>query len=312
MPTNFEFSDDLDALISAPAREAAPAAIEPERFTCAKCRGTGKVTFGYVNIRTGDCFACSGRGFHKQAPAVRLAANAKRKETVYTNLAKHRAEFEAAHPALNAALNQMAGWSEFARSMVVAVEKYGYLTEKQLAAAYSAMAKAAARDEARAAEKAAPKAGSGKVEISAISALFAKAVDNDIKRPVFRAEGIEISKASDRGSNAGALYVKGNDGVYYGKIVGGAEFIPSREAPAGTLGLLQAVAADPTAEAIKYARRTGRCSCCGKTLVAPISIRAGIGPICAEKWGLDFRRELAADELANEAAIEAAAKAAGE
>ncbi len=47
--------------------------------------------------------------------------------------------------------------------------------------------------------------------------------------------------------------------------------------------------------------RFGRCSCCGRDLVDPVSIRAGIGPICAERWGLDYRRELAAQELAGEA-----------
>lgn len=35
--------------------------------------------------------------------------------------------------------------------------------------------------------------------------------------------------------------------------------------------------------AVEYGRATGRCSVCGRTLTDPVSIEAGIGPICAEK-----------------------------
>lgn len=34
-----------------------------------------------------------------------------------------------------------------------------------------------------------------------------------------------------------------------------------------------------------YAMRSGRCFMCGRTLTVPSSISAGLGPICAEKWG---------------------------
>jgi hypothetical protein len=38
--------------------------------------------------------------------------------------------------------------------------------------------------------------------------------------------------------------------------------------------------------AVRYGRQTGRCSCCGRELTNKASIDAGIGPICASKWGL--------------------------
>jgi hypothetical protein len=36
------------------------------------------------------------------------------------------------------------------------------------------------------------------------------------------------------------------------------------------------------------AQRTSHCGCCGKSLTDPNSIAAGIGPICADKWGVSF------------------------
>jgi len=45
------------------------------------------------------------------------------------------------------------------------------------------------------------------------------------------------------------------------------------------------IAANPKEVAIEYGRATGKCSCCGRVLTDPDSIAAGIGPICAEKWG---------------------------
>lgn len=301
-----DFSD-LDELIAAPIRADAPnephKPVEPAKFTCRKCNGTGRVTFGYVNVRSGECYACGGRGFHKQPHEKRVAANAKRKATAAANLASRTAEFHEEHPGLIERLAQIAEWHDFARSLVEQFNDRGRLTENQIAAAYRALAKVDERRQQRREQRRAENsAKSGELDISGVAKLFETAVDNDIKRPVFRAEGMQISKASARSANAGALYVKSAEGIYYGKIVdGGKRFLASREAPAETLEKLRAIAADPTGEAIKYARRTGRCSCCGRGLVDPVSIRAGIGPICAERWGLDFRRELAAEELTEEA-----------
>lgn len=35
-----------------------------------------------------------------------------------------------------------------------------------------------------------------------------------------------------------------------------------------------------------YALKSGRCFMCGRTLTVPSSISAGLGPICADKWGM--------------------------
>ena len=49
---------------------------------------------------------------------------------------------------------------------------------------------------------------------------------------------------------------------------------------------LQAVAQDVTGAAKLYGQETGNCGCCGRELTVRESIERGIGPICAERFGL--------------------------
>tara|TARA_R110000868_G_scaffold403456_1_gene680773 strand:- start:11 stop:427 length:417 start_codon:yes stop_codon:yes gene_type:complete len=56
----------------------------------------------------------------------------------------------------------------------------------------------------------------------------------------------------------------------------------------GEVSLIEAVqnaAEDPLAAAQLYGKHTGSCSCCGRELTREDSIAAGIGPICATKFG---------------------------
>jgi hypothetical protein len=110
--------------------------------------------------------------------------------------------------------------------------------------------------------------------------MFETARNSGHKKPIYRAAGLVISRASDHGKNPGALYVKTAEGdEYLGKIIG--TDYTGKPAPG-----LVAIAADPRGEAVRYGKRTGTCSCCGAELSNPKSIAAGIGPICATKWGL--------------------------
>ena len=52
------------------------------------------------------------------------------------------------------------------------------------------------------------------------------------------------------------------------------------------IAALERVAKDPTAAARLYGQETGQCSCCGRELTRKESIDRGIGPICAELFGL--------------------------
>lgn len=252
-----------------------------EQITCPKCHGRGYRTYGYVNIRSYPCGVCKETG---KVTARRLENidRAKRAEaTRKNNENERRQQFVTENEKLIRFLSNASEWSSFAASMMDSFRRYGKLSEKQIEAGRSMMEKAAARK----AERIAAAANGPKLDVSAIEALFATATGNGLKRPVFRAtDGIVVSLAPATGRNAGALYVKEND-EYAGKIVNGV-YQATRTASERVLPRLQAIAADPMGEATLYGKQTGVCGCCGRELTDPNSIAAGIGPICANKWGL--------------------------
>lgn len=186
-----------------------------------------------------------------------------------------------ANPDVAAWLNAKRETFDFAESLASALSRYGSLTPNQLAAAQRCMD----RDAQRAAERIeraanAPEADTRKIEIA-----FAYAQDKGIKRPKMVLNGYKFSLAPAHGMNAGALYVtRTEDDQYLGKIKDG-RFQASRECrPEDTVAILR-VTSDPHAEALAYGRRTGNCCICNRELTNHASIDAGIGPICAEKYG---------------------------
>lgn len=257
--------------------------------TCQRCKGTGHFR---GRVRSFVCKACNGKGKVTMAKARSQKANDSR----VANIPVRKAEWIAAHRTEYEHMVAQSEYFRFHMDLLRSLDNYGSLTDRQLAAIHHSIVAEKERHERFQAER---DAKSGTVDISGIMALFATATDNDIKRPIFRIEIVVISKAPANGTNAGALYVKDHEDNYLGKIVAG-EFLATRGAPANTIDHLRAVAADPTAEAIKYGRRFGRCSCCGHSLVDPVSIRAGVGPICAEHWGLEWRRDSAREQLRDE------------
>jgi hypothetical protein len=79
--------------------------------------------------------------------------------------------------------------------------------------------------------------------------------------------------------------------VCVGKIENERASVFARKADAaGTtqfkvLDLLAEFEEDPLAAAKKYGKLSGRCCSCGRDLTDPASIEAGIGPICAQRFG---------------------------
>lgn len=172
------------------------------------------------------------------------------------------------------ALNGMAEWNSFAASLVMQYRSKGALSEKQWDAAERMIRKVADTKTRKATLQ-------RSVDVSAIENLLRGA---KVKRPVFRAAELAFSLAPTSGKNAGAVYVKrGPD--YQGKIMNG-QFLPASTCLPSTADAVVSVANDPRGEAIKYGRTTGRCSCCGRELSDPVSVEMGIGPICADRWGL--------------------------
>lgn len=277
MADDLPFSSDNAAL---PTDEQAKASVlKTFCQPCAKCHGR-KVFYSFTGNPVGPCFTCKGTGQQEfrtspeQRERARGAAQA-RKESQQQGAWEG---FAAQHPEVAAWIEANPGF-EFAASLGAAVRKYGSLTERQLAAAQKCVDGAKARQEARsAAISAAPT-----LTLEVVEKAFQKASENGVRRPKLRLAEFTFSLAPETGRNAGAIYVKEGE-QYLGKVAGG-RFLRTRDCTDAQQAGIQAVAADPMAAAVAYGKRFGACSVCGRELTNDGSIDAGIGPICAGKFG---------------------------
>lgn len=273
---------DIADLNAAPAKRADPK-FARKVFTCEACNGTGRWVGGFNRHGNAQCHTCHGRGTLVTDPKARAkarAASANRKARV---AAAAQEQNEAT--GLVAALTDMIGWNDFARSLVAQNEAGRAWSEAQVAAAQRMIDKAAA---SRAAKEQA-KAEAPSVDLEAIVEMFETAMASGYKKPMYRALGLRIKPGRD-----GSLYVMTEDRMEYGtygeqpgyegKIVDG-KFHAVRAAAEDTPAKLAAIAADPRGEAVRHGQRTGTCACCGRPLQNHASIDAGIGPVCAQKWG---------------------------
>lgn len=268
---------DADGNFNPPTVAKPSRFAKTQQFPCSACGGSGKYRGVRLHQPSSECFACGGKGFFLTSEADRAKKRTQRAEGKQRKLATARAAFDEANPGLIQFLIGAAGWSEFARDMVDALDKYGSLTEGQAGAVRKMKATCEAKRAERAVERA---AGGREIDLGPIRAMFEAALASGKKLPVYRAAGLVINRAPDHGKNPGALYVKDQEsGDYLGKILG--TVYSGKPAPG-----LEAIAADPRAEAVKWGRETGRCSCCGLELTNKESIELGIGPICITKWGL--------------------------
>lgn len=238
---------------------------------CPKCRGRGRF-ISYNGRDVGPCYTCKGSGKRefKTAPTVRAAA----RERAQAAPQGRWAAFETAHPAEAAWIARSTPTFEFAASLRAAVEKYGELTERQLAAATKCATPKGALTESRATH----------VDASKIVTAIQNGRASGLKWVCLRFAGLTIYEAKNK---PGVLYVKsgrGEAGIYLGKIAGDA-FHPSRDCDADTLAKVVLIASDPAAAARVFGLQTGSCSCCGRELTDPVSVAAGIGPICGSRFG---------------------------
>lgn len=252
-----------------------------ETFPCGQCAGTGKWSGGTNRHGNSNCLACKGKGFFYASYKDRMKAKAKRVERKAKVLDDKRSDFMVAHKDLIDGLSKMQ-WHSIASSLMAGFTKYGSLTEKQIALGTKIVQEQAERDAKR---NATPKA---KVDLARVHEIFNSAKAAGKKHPKLNLDGLSLSLAGPNSKNAGAIYVKAGksfDAEYYGKVMGG-EFHKMRSAPDSVTEALIGLAKDPLATATAYGRSTGTCACCGRELTNKASIEAGIGPICAENWGL--------------------------
>lgn len=247
------------------------------KHTCEHCAGSGR----WSRNQSRKCHACNGRGWFKTPARQRAKQRQYSRTTKQNQLARTQAAFVEANPGLIEGMRAIAGWNGFAASLVEAFTRWGALTEKQTEAAQRTLAKVSARDKERKAERA---RNTVEVDLTPVHEMFQNAAERGLKRPTYRAEGLVLSRAPDSGRNAGAIYVKA-DGDYQGKITPDHKFQPVADALDTTTDALQVIARDPEEAAINYGRATGSCACCGRELTDPVSIEAGIGPVCAANFG---------------------------
>lgn len=279
--------DDLEAAINGPKDLSKVPNIAPTGFVenCPKCRGGGRF-ISYTGRDLGSCFNCGGTGkmTFKTSREQRQRDKSKSAGRKVRKAQANLDAFKISHPDVFAWFD--GSTFEFAIQMRASVEKFGSLTERQLAASYrSAARRAEVMAESKARVDSAPA-----IDTSKIEAAFAQA-SSILKKPKLRVAGMVISHAPATSKNAGALYVKSatqtnaeGARLYLGKIMGG-KFIRSRECADDQEAAILGVAQDPKGAAIVYGRVTGQCACCGRPLENKESVERGIGPVCAEKFG---------------------------
>jgi len=273
-----DMSNDLD--FGAPIKSATPEVTYFEQ-DCPKCSGTGTY-MGYSRYGM-HCFACKGKGkmTFKTSPATRAKAKASAQRRAEVKADAHAVkvqEWKDANPAETAWMATSADRFEFARAMLEALNKFGSLTEKQFATVQRLTAQSAERKATRV--ESAPV-----VTVGAIEVAFNKAKEAGIKFPKLRLDTFVFSPAGENSKNAGAIYIKNKeDGVYLGKVAGGRLFT-SRDCTTEASERIVAVASDPKQAAVAYGQKFGKCAICARQLTDADSIKLGIGPICAEKYG---------------------------
>jgi len=123
---------------------------------------------------------------------------------------------------------------------------------------------------------------------AAIRAVLTTAVMNGQNKPQLNIGDFNFSLAPAYGANPDYIYIK-HKHQYIGKINGAAMQLSLT--PQDTdiaVALADAFNKDEDElyiAAVEYGRKTGICSCCGRTLTNSESIALGIGPICREKYG---------------------------
>jgi hypothetical protein len=270
--------------------DAAPVTKTDNRvqYPCTACAGSGFYRGVRMHQVQDKCFACNGRGYFLTSPEQRrkgrsaaASRRAKAAEEKQRQLNKAVDQWKTDNAGLHAYLISVCHWNNFAQGLLQSVEDWGGLTDGQRDAAVRMQDKHNARE----ADKEAELADKPTIDLTRIKELFDRALASGLKKPVLRLGALSLKLAPKTGKNPGCTYVFDHDD-YAGKVTPDGKFIALKSAPAAIEGELIALASDPLAALTAYGKRTGNCSCCGRPLTNPVSVAAGIGPICAGKWGL--------------------------
>ena len=255
-------------------------------YDCPRCRGTGKYTYGYVNLKTVDCGKCRGTGLLKTSPKQRLANRVSSAKAAIKRKEQNVEEFGKREPAALAWLNSNNG--NFAASLLDQVKKRGDLSPKQLQAVYESIARE--EDWAKQREQ---KATQTQIDMTDLLDRFALALKAGIKRPKVNTGDLLFSLAPAHGHNAGCVYVKGEkdaygDRPYLGKITPEGKFFAGRGVEDEVKQRIAEVGADVVGSAKAHGAQHGNCCFCSRDLTTDESVSNGYGPICADRYGLPW------------------------
>lgn len=295
-------NDPLDNLFegdTGPVRThaiAAPATYTPavERFTetCPSCRGSGKFV-SYSGRTVGNCFKCKGTGkmTFRNSADTRARARTQRAERQARNQQEDFNVWQAAHPAEATWLVDTAARWPVAASLLAAVQKYGDLTEKQMAIVTNGLARDAARVEARA-NAPAP----ATIDISKLEAAFSTAIERATRpgqmgtfvKPIRlladNGTALKFAPGSPGSRWEGEMFVKTEDGKKLGSIKDGKFARKFDCTPVEAEAVLE-TAQNPEKAVVAYAKAYSKCGVCGRGLLNDESIARAMGPICAARFG---------------------------
>ena len=158
----------------------------------------------------------------------------------------------------------------------------------KLSASQYAWAHKLAQDNVKVAPEVAPVKSNQPSPFDELFATFERAKSKGAKRLSLRFQGINVKPNDDNT----CLWVTSQTETEMGKWGPKPKYL-GRVTPTGCdsrLGddvkeVIMSAASDPLTAVIRYGKVSGRCSCCGVKLDNPKSIEAGIGPICATKFG---------------------------
>lgn len=130
-----------------------------------------------------------------------------------------------------------------------------------------------------------------------IAGMFQRASQQGLKFPKVRLQTqdgrkVVLSRCGDRSRTPGAINVtdgrKFGENTWYGRINVNGQFNAGRDCDDQVLALLREFSDSPLRVARRYGQLTGNCCFCGRDLTDGRSVLKGYGPVCAEKYGLEW------------------------
>lgn len=246
------------------------------------CTAPGCVNGTWYNMYGrphGLCYTCKGKGTitraanyeaNKKARADRLARQAAEQAAQDLADAQRRIDsFKASKPDVAAWLAANRDSNSFAMSLCQAVERFGNLSVAQEAAVRRHLTPAQPVDQGATQDV-------DQLDISSLAGYYA-VPDGDTRLKV------RVHRPGKQSKYHGWLLV--SDGAAYGQRKLYGKQCPGGFYQGAIKDVLRAILADPKAAQVAYGHLTGTCGVCGRLLEDEQSVAAGIGPICAAKFG---------------------------